>query len=514
MNGATALIQTLSNIGIDICFANPGTSEMHIVEALDKSELIRSVLCLHEGVCTGSADGYGRMLGRPATTLLHLGVGISNGLSNLHNARRAFTPVLNIVGDHSVQHAHLDSPLTSDVVATAKPFSKWVKKVDDSGALAHQAVAAVTAACTRSPGSEGNVSTLIVPSNVAWGEADCALSPVIQPQVMQVDEQRIKIIAEVVDANTVFLLGGDALQAQGLRQVSAICNATGARFYCTTFPARIDFGTNLPQVSRLPYLPEQAKAFMDGVQKLILVGVDEPVTFFDYAYRGTPPKLVAQGTQVLRFSCQYEDSVTALSALADYMGASEISEFSRPHPPRPSGKLSPRIINEAVAALLPENSIVSVETGGSTSYEVLQGIVPGSWLSLTGGSLGQSAPVSVGAALACPDRPVITLLGDGCCMYTNQCFWTQARENLNITTLIYNNSSYNILEVEYKRLGINHVGAKAKSMFNITNPSINWVSLANSMGVPGVRVETAEDLCAVLETSLKVSGPRLIDCCF
>jgi len=513
VNGAQSLVRTLIAAGVDLCFANPGTSEMHLVQAIDEESGMRPVLCLFEGVCTGAADGFGRMTGRPAATLLHLGVGLANGVANLHNARRAYTPLLNLVGNHSLAHISLDAPLTSDIESIARSCSVWTGTSNSADSLAQYGLDAVKATLTRRPGSAGQIATLIIPANCAWEKADHVLSPCAKPAVRQVDEAIVKEVAKNLDSDTLLILNGDALNPEGLRKAASVCAVSGARFCCATFPPRIDFAPGLPRVFNLPYLPEAVQDCLRDVRTLVLVGAEAPVTFFDYAYRNTPGSLVPEGTRVLRLSHQHEDSPAALAALAEYLGATDYPGFSRERPSLPRGELTVRGITQGLAALLPENAIVSVDSGGGgATFDPLQGIVPASWLYLTGGSIGQGGPVSVGAALACPERPVIALLGDGGAMYTNQSLWTQAREQLNVTTVIYDNAAYNILDVEYARLGINEPGARAASLFKIDNPLVDWVALAESMGVPGRRPERAEDFCTALEEGLNTPGPLLIDC--
>src|SRR6202453_4270285 len=164
MNGAESLIRTLLGAGVEVCFANPGTSEIHLVAALDHMPEVRCVLGLFEGVVTGAADGYARMKEKPACTLLHLGPGLGNGLANLHNASRAQVPIVNIIGQHARYHLLYDAPLTSDIEAIARPYSKWLRTPSAASAIGRDAAEALVAART----APGQIATLVVPADVAW----------------------------------------------------------------------------------------------------------------------------------------------------------------------------------------------------------------------------------------------------------------------------------------------------------------------------------------------------------
>ncbi len=511
MDGAESLIRTLAAAGVDHCFANPGTSEMHLVRAIDAVDEIRAILCLFEGVCTGAADGFARMSGRPASTLLHLGAGLGNGVANLHNARRAYTPMINLVGDHAIHHVHHDAPLTADIETIARSVSTWVRTAQSAEQLAQDGADAYRAAMTRHTGSLGQIATLIIPADCAWGAAHGMVAVQPQPQPRQVTDAAVAAAAAAMDDGALLVLDGDALQEKAIRLAASICAASGARLCCSTFPARVDLAPDLPQISHMPYFPEQVWDFLSNVRTLVMVGAKPPVSFF--AYRETPSNLVPKDTKVVRLSHRSEDSLAALEALADRLGVGKRSGQRRERPDLPKGKLSIRNLTQSLAALVPENAIISVDSGGGrAAFEPVQGITPLTWLSLTGGSIGQGGPVALGAAIACPERPVIALLGDGGAMYTIQALWTMARETLNVTTVIFNNQAYDILRYEYRRLGITHPGSKAASLFDLSEPTIDWATLGTSMGVQGHRVETAEDFSAALANCLHSPGPALIDC--
>ncbi|MCG8414350.1 MAG: acetolactate synthase large subunit [Pseudomonadales bacterium] len=513
MNGATALINTLADCGVEFCIANPGTSEMHLVQALDAVPRMRSVLALFEGVCTGAADGIGRMTGKPAATLLHLGPGMANGIANLHNARRGNAPMINIIGNHPNYHVGFDAPLTSDIDTLAKNFSCWIKSCSTAETLAQDGADAYTASLRQSSGSTGQIATLIMGADAAWGESNGPVAPNPVPQRAKVSSATIDSVAKVIEngGKTALLLEHQGAEQAAMEAASKIASKTGCRLLNGTFPARVDGGPGRVAVERLPYFPEQILATLEGVEQLILVGGEIPASFF--AYRGIPGQLLPSGCETIRLTTIDEDSVDALQHLAERLGANNeaVSRFEKQEIAKPSGELDTKSIIQAIAATMPEEVIVCTDSGGgNAAYPFCQNSAPNSWLSLTGGAIGQGGPCATGAALACPDRPVLALLGDGGAAYTNQALWTQAREQLNVTTVIFANNSYNILNVEYGRLGVKDVGEVAASLFDIGNPEIDWVAMAKGFGVPGARADSAEELCKLLENSYKTPGPFLI----
>ncbi len=513
MNGAKALINTLADCGVEFCIANPGTSEMHLVQGLDAVPRIKSVLSLFEGVCTGAADGIGRMTGKPAATLLHLGPGMANGIANLHNARRANSPIINIVGNHPNFHVGYDAPLTSNIDTLAKNFSCWIKSESTAATLAKDGADAYTACMRQSSGSTGQIATLIMGADAAWGESSGPAAPNAVPQRSKVDETAIERVAKVIESggNTVLLLEHHGAEQAAMAIASKIAGKTGCKLFNSTFPARIDGGPGRVAVERLPYFPEQVLSTLSEVKNLILVGGEVPASFF--AYKNTPGQLIPEDCQVTRLSFIEEDSIDALERLADRLGANKFKAtyFEKQEIGKPTGELNTKTIIQSLAATLPENIIVCTDSGGgNAAYPMCQNTTQNSWLSLTGGAIGQGGPCAVGAALACPDRRVLAALGDGGAAYTMQALWTQARENLDVTTVIFANNSYNILNVEYGRLGVTDVGDIASSLFDIGNPTIDWVSIGKGFGVPGGKANTSEELCNLLEKSYETPGPFII----
>jgi acetolactate synthase-1/2/3 large subunit len=499
MNGAQALIRTLADAGVNVCFTNPGTSEMHFVAALDTVPEMRAVLGLFEGVVTGAADGYGRMADGPAATLLHLGPGLGNGLANLHNARRARTPLVNIVGDHATYHKQYDAPLESDIDAAAWTVSGWVRRTMDTADVARDALDAVAAAHL------GQVATLILPADVSWTEGASALES--KPRATtSASSAGVNEAAKALTSGepAVLFVGGASARADQLELASRIAAATGAKLLCETFPARLARGAGRVNVERLGYLAEFAEMQLAGARHLVVAGAKPPVSFF--AYPGKPSDLVPEG-------CEVHDAGD-LAALADLVAAGAapvLQPASRPD--RPTGVLNGETVAAAVGALMPENAIVADEanTSGLWASGATAGCPPHDWLTLTGGAIGQGLPVATGAAVACPDRPVISLEADGSAMYTLQALWTQAREGLDVTTVIFNNRSYAILNMELSRVGAESAGPKALSMLDISKPDLDFASLAQGMGVPAVRATTAEEFTEALERSLGEPGPHLID---
>ncbi|HUY86490.1 MAG TPA: acetolactate synthase large subunit [Acidimicrobiales bacterium] len=521
MNGAQALIRTLASCGIEVCFTNPGTSEMHFVAALDTVPEMRGILGLFEGVVTGAADGYGRMAGKPAATLLHLGSGLGNGVANLHNARRAFTPIVNIVGDHATYHNQYDPPLASDINSIAKGVSSWIRSSASPALIAEDAADAVRAAT----GPPGQVATLILPADVSWSEGAEPAKPRSGGSATILNTDVIEEVAKVLatSRSAALLLGGAALRKVPLAAAELISKATGAKVLCETFPTRLERGAGIASVERLGYLAEFMALQLDGVEDLVLIGAKAPVSFF--AYPGKESYLVPEGCTVHTLATCADDVAAAVSGLADCVGSSisgsglESSEANSASGTAitdlgsPQGELSAELFAHAVAAVLPEGAIISDES--NTSGLFLAGATANcpahDILTLTGGAIGQGMPVATGAAVACPDRPVLSLESDGSAMYTAQSLWTQSRENLNVTTVILNNGSYAVLNMELNRVGAEPPGPKAKKMLDITGPSIDFVALGQSMGVPGIRVDRAEDLVKALNRAIEEPGPHLIE---
>jgi acetolactate synthase-1/2/3 large subunit len=509
MNGAEALLQTLIDSGVGVCFANPGTSEMQLVAAIDTIPGMRPILGLFEGVVTGAADGYGRMADKPAATLLHLGSGYSNGMANLHNAKRAHTPIVNIVGDHATYHLPLDAPLTSDVPGHAALSSNWVRVASSADSLASDGAEAVAASMA------GQAANLIVPANYAWTEADSgAAEPVSAEPLAQASPDAVAAAAAALTSgdNACLFIGGKAQRAEGLALAHRISEVTGARVIAEVFPARIQRGRGRLAPERLPYFGEMAADYLKDFKHMVLIGAQAPVSFF--AYPDKPGTLWPEHCKLCQLADQKQDAIAALQALADYLEAPEVAAPAAPAPPEiPDGPINAEAVGAVVANLLPEHAVVSDEanTSGIFSYAMFDAAAPHDWLTLTGGAIGQGLPVAVGAAVACPDSKVINLQADDSAMYTNQSLWTMAREKLDVCTIIYNNSSYAILGLELMRVGVENPGERARSMLDLSNPKIDWVSIAQGMGVSAGKATTVAEFQALFEEAMANPGPRLIE---
>ncbi len=513
MNGADRLCDTLLANEVDVCFANPGTSEMHFVAALDRKPNMRCVLGLFEGVVTGAADGYARMADKPAATLLHLGPGLANGLANMHNARRARTPMLNVVGDHASYHLQHDAPLTSDIESLARPMSHWVGRVTSPQEIEEKTNAAYVAAM-RLPG----VATLILPGDSAWGDlADTgpARPANLPAQPMPGTETIIEVAKALHSGKRVgLLLTGKALRAPALRLAGRIAQATGARIFAQTSNGRIEGGRGRVSVARVPYPVDLALDFLRDIDVLVLVGSQVPVAFF--AYPGKPGRLIRDDCDVLTLAEPGQDLHGALTGLADELGArTDLAERpAAPHDPLPtSGTLDADAVASIVAGMLPDNSIICDEaiTSGRNFHALVQDGPQHDYLQITGGAIGIGIPMATGAAVACPGRKVIAMQADGSGMYTVQGLWSQARENLDVLTIILSNRAYAVLIGEMRNVGVNQFGANASRMLKLDKPDLDWVSMARGMGVEGGRADTIEAFTALMKAGLSRRGPFLIE---
>jgi acetolactate synthase I/II/III large subunit len=511
MNGAESLVRTLVAGGVDVCFANPGTSEMHFVAALDRVEGMRCVLGLFEGVVTGAADGYFRMKRTPASTLLHLGPGLANGLANLHNAKKANSGIVNIVGQHAVYHIEYNAPLTSDIEGLARPMSAWVRTSPDSRSVARDGAAAIAAAKSSPP----QIATLILPADTAWGEADGIAQVPVESQRSSYSPQAVDNAAKVLcgGEQTLLLLTGGGLTEQSLALAQQIAGKTGCKVMGQTYNPRMARGRGRFSIDRIPYVIEQALPILKDFRHIILVETNDPVAFF--AYPNKPSMLKPEGCEVHRMTANGENSAAALEALAAAVGA-------RPHDAKPqklvelvqpTGALTHASIAQAIAIAIPENAIMVDEsiTTGRGFFPPTAAAAPHDWLQNMGGSIGFSPPVATGAAVACPDRKVICMVGDGSAMYTLQALWTQAREGLNVTTIVFANRIYQILRGEFDGVGAGEPGQRALDMLKIDRPTLDWVSLAKGMGVAGRAVDNVDDFNKALAEAIAEKGPRLIE---
>ncbi|HEX6007844.1 MAG TPA: acetolactate synthase large subunit [Burkholderiales bacterium] len=515
MNGAQSLVRTLVANGVNVCFTNPGTSEMHFVAALDKVEGMRCVLGLFEGVVTGAADGYYRMTGRPACTLLHLGPGLGNGLANLHNAKKARSGIVNIVGEHATYHLKHDAPLTADIAGIARPVSHWIHTATSARTLAMDCASAIQQA--RMP--PGQIATLIAPADTAWGEAEAPARAESPPARKMVARDAVSGAARALTdgAPAMLLLGGAALRGRALEDAGRIAAKTGCRLMSEYNNARMEGGAGRVKVDRLPYPVDQAFATLKGVRRLVLAGAKVPVSFF--AYPGKPSVLTPEDCVVTKLADAEDDLAGALSSLVAALDATRLSpahvnDLARPA--LPSGKVTPDGIACTLAALLPDDAIVIDEsvTTGRNLGTTMASAPPHDWLNIMGGSIGWALPAATGAAIGAPERKVVALEGDGSGMYTLQALWTMARENLDVTVVVLANRSYQILHTELRNMGAGTPGQRAADMLTLDRPHLDWVSLARGLGVEGGRATTLDEFAGHLASAFSRRGPYLVELVF
>ena len=511
-NGAQALMKTLADAGVDVCFTNPGTSEMHFVAALDSEPRMRAVLALFEGVATGAADGSARLADTPAATLLHLGCGLGNGLANLHNARKGKVPVLNIVGDHATTHVPYDAQLQSDIETVARNVSPgFVRTSRSTGDLCRDAAEAITAA----RGLPGQVATLILPADVSWGDGALPCPPPPLPRPEAADDTTVAAVSAAVRSGgkVALLLGGRALRERSLLAAARIAAHSGVTLLAEVFPTRMERGAGLPTVERIAYLAEMAGVQLAGIEHLILVDAKAPVSFF--AYPGKKSDLVPEGCTVHTLAAPTQDAAASLEKLAAALGATKAQPAlqAAQRPGRPRGRLTAPKVCKAVGHLLPENAILVDEaiTSGLMLSVMTAGAPRHDLITLTGGAIGQGLPNAVGAAIACPNRPVLALVGDGTAMYTIQALWTMAREKLHVVSIVFNNASYSVLNVELERVGAEESGPKAQAQLDLHAPVLDFTRMAQGMGVHAVRTSSAGDFVKALEHALAHPGPHLIE---
>lgn len=512
MNGAESLVHTLADSGVEICFGNPGTSEMHFVAALDREPKIRGVLCLFEGVAAGAADGYARMTGKPAACLLHLGPGFANAISFLHNARKGHQPIVNIVGDHATSHSrYAQAPLSSDIMAICGSVSDWLHRCKSAAEVAGDGARLVQAARA----APGKIATLVLPADAAWSEASGPAPPLPVAAPGKVDSAVIDRIAAALKngKKTALLLRGACLQSAGIEAAGRIAQRSGARLLHDYFTPRLTRGEGLSEVERIPYFAEEIVLFLKGLEQIVLVGAAPPVTFF--ACPGKPSWVTPEGCELLTLAEPHQDMTGALQAVADTLGARQPGRIvTRMMPDTPQhGALDAGSIGAIMARLMPDNAILcddSISCGGGLQQSLRHGPWH-DWLVLTGGAIGDAPPMAVGAALAAPGRKVINVSGDGSAMYALQALWTMARERLDVVTVVCANRAYNILNIELARMGARNLGPKTLAMLDLHDPELDFVKLAEGMGVEASRAQTTTEFAAQFADAMQRRGPRLIE---
>jgi len=511
MNGAESLARTLVAGGVDVCFANPGTSEMHFVAALDRVEGIRCILGLFEGVVTGAADGYYRVMERPASTLLHLGPGLANGLANLHNAKKARSGIVNVVGEHTTSHRHIDAPLSADVEAIARPMSHWVLTSQSASRVGDEAALAIEAAGS----NPGQIATLILPADISWSPSNRVGEPRPPTPPRKVAQEAVTAAVEALrDEGPVTLLLGDcALRGRALELAGRIAAKTGCRLMSEANNARMETGAGRADAPRYSPNVDAALAAFQDTKRIVLIGAKLPAAFFGYP--GRPSLLAPPQCAVVSTAAPGDDLEDALEAIASELGA--LATAPRVLQPNsegiPTGPITPQGIDAVLASVVPENAIVvdeSISTGRTLYPRLRQGRSHDQMNSM-GASLGYALPVAIGTSIAAPSRKTIVLSGDGSAMYTLQSLWTMAREGLDVTVVIFANRSYEILRGELKRVGVTSPGRKAQDMLSLDNPAIDFVKLAQGHGVEAGRATSLEELHAEMTRGLRSEGPYLIE---
>jgi acetolactate synthase I/II/III large subunit len=514
MNGAEKLVETLIKGNVDTCFANPGTSEMHFVAALDRNPGMRCVLGLFEGVVTGAADGYYRIADRPAATLLHLGPGLANGLANLHNARKARSGIVNIVGEHATAHLKLDAPLTSDISTLAAPMSHWVRTIASADQVEGDANDAIREATAR----PGRIATLIMPADSAWSEVGPA-SFTASNEAHDSGPPRDSQLSRAAEAlkrgkSTLLLLGDKAVRAAASTWAGKISAATGCGLMAEFYDARIERGAGRVRLPRLPYAVEPSLKVLAPFDRIVLVGARAPVAFF--AYPGKPGCLYRPDCEIIEAATPEHDLEAVLHELCERVDGLHAQVLTNAvHTPTADfqGQISVDGLGGVLAATIPEGAIVVDEslTTGRKFDQATFDSAPHDWLTGSGGSIGFALPVAIGAAIAAPGRKVIALEGDGSGMYTLQSLWTMVREGLDITVVIFANRAYQILRGEFANVGAGEPGPSATDMLSLDRPNLDWVSLAQGMGMNATRVSELETFHRQLRRALASQGPSLIE---
>jgi len=504
VTGAESLLRTLAANGVDTCFMNPGTSEMHFVAALERVPSVRGFLCLFEGVCSGAADGYARVTGNPAATLLHLGPGLANGLANFHNARKARSPIVSIVGEHATQHLKVEAPLTSDIAAFARTVSDAVRVASGTDDVGPAASATVESAW----GPPGQVATLIIPADYSWSQTDVVGWAAQRrqrcvPSGCTIDRAR----RAIREGGAAILLGGTAVNPRGL----SAAGRTGARVVTARNVGKIAWGRDRFPAAQVPYFPESAMPFLQDVRSLILVETEPPVSFF--AYPDTPSEMAPADCEKIVLATREQDGTAALDALADGMPPIAIPTVEPVTALRDDAALTVDSVGVSIAALVPLNALVADEMVSSAAKVLghLAAAAPHEFMPVTGGAIGQGLPVALGAAVAAPDRKVIALEADGSGMYTLQALWTMARHRLDVTVVIFANRRYRILDIEMKRTGANAIGDAVNNAIDIGRPRLDWVKLSEACGVEATRAATNREFAMQFEDAMKRPGPRLIE---
>lgn len=514
MTGAQSLLETLVACGVDACFANPGTSELHLVAALQNDKRMRSVLCLFEGVATGAADGYSRVAGKPAATLLHLGPGLANGWANLHNAKKAKTPVINIVGDHATWHLPLGASLTSDLEGLSASISDWTKISASTADIGPDVALAYQTAMAKG----GQIATLILPADTTWNNGGIVAKPLPPAAAtMPSNEEIAKAVSVFTSGRRIaVLVTGDSLIGEGREACTRIAAKTGATFFCHGLNRQMERGAGRMEFRRLSAWGQETLDVLARFDDLVIIGTGQPVLSFAHpTYKSV---LVPDSVHVTKLASAEDDVTGTLKALSAAVGAPSAEAIApllaqRQHFDLATGALTAEAIGRAINKFMPAGAIISDEAGtaGGGTYPFTAKAEPHDCLFLTGGSIGQGLPVALGAAMARPDRKILNLQADGSAAYTVQALWSMAREKCDVTVVIFSNRQYGILMRSIGMYAIPGMPNRVPDLFDLSNPDINWAQVAEGMGVEGHVCRTAEEFNRIFQDCMRRKGPQLIE---
>ena len=532
MNGAEAILRSLVQNNVDLCLTNPGTTELLFVDAFERVAAMRSVLVLHEGVATGAADGYGRCGPPLACALLHLGPGLSNGSSFLHDARRARTPLVVLVGEHYSWHLPFDPPLASDIESLARPVSIFVQRLDRIDHLACEIRRAVEMAVMR-----GGPAVVIVPQEIQGAEVgaeepracDDPECPVMvegfedetlhRPDPEALARRSSELALRLSGASGVtYLVGSPALSEEALRLTTDLAASLGHDVVLESFPSVLRRGESEPVLEKLPYFPDAVRRALASTSVLVLVGARRPLGFF--GYEGQPSELIPDGVEVVTLAPFPSNALEELKAYGSAVAALGAGEGEPHYPPRPTledgdrsdGSIDAWTLAKAIVEAQACGDIV-VDEGrtGVGPYFTLANAAPlHRYLGHSGGAIGEGMPLGIGAALADPSATVIVIQADGGGMYAPQALWTMVRERLDVKVVVVSNRAYRILQIELRQGGL-PLHDRSKAMTSLSDPIIGWVEIARGFGVPAVQVSTPHELKSALQEARSQRGPFLID---
>ncbi len=510
MMGAQWMLKSAAAAGIEVCFANPGTTELPFVAAMDRATEIRPLLGLFEGVCSGAADGYYRIRRKPAMTLTHLGPGFANAIANFHNARRARSAIFNVIGEHMSWHVAADPPLASDIESLARPVSAGVWRADTPATLHNATVGALQGLQQR-----GGIQTLILPMDLQEDPVQHSIAaPVAAQAAADYDAAAVATVAADITAGRKVLLylGADALGEAALRRLARLAALPNVELVGETFPAASEHGRGLPAIKRLVALAEKAHPYLLGFERVAVLAAEPPVAFF--GARGLPSHLgdPARMATVCGPGGRVAEALEELLARVR-PAAAPASTVQRVSDTDLGESLTPESASRVVAAHLPANAIVSAEgaTLGFPFNALASQAERHTTIVLTGGAIGQGLPSAFGASVAAPDRKVVALQSDGSALFTIQALWSMAREGSDVVVILASNQRYNILINEMSRNGYALTSPPVRDLLNLARPAVDWQALSTSFGVPSNRVESVSALRRAFQAALAERGPRLIE---